>query len=154
MLTLALLGALALTGCKLPAVVDSEAASSLPEGAPITETTRLALSGTEIEIYLRDSTLSHRSEDLRWHVYVGADGSLTGLARARDGSQVQRARGRWEVSPEGLLCRQWEGDWGGGLSGCATVFQYGNEYAFVPQGADPEEQIRRRRTPGDSEGIL
>ncbi|MEL6210604.1 MAG: hypothetical protein AAFR44_10575 [Pseudomonadota bacterium] len=151
---LALCGVLALAGCKIPTVVDSTEASGLPEGEPISETTRVALSGTEVEIYLRNSTLSHKSEDLRWHVYVGADGSLTGLARARDGSQVQRARGRWEVSPEGLLCRQWEGDWGGGRSGCATVYQYGSEYAFVPQGADPEEQIRRLRTPGDSEGIL
>ncbi|MEO1533398.1 MAG: hypothetical protein AAFU72_14610, partial [Pseudomonadota bacterium] len=81
-------------------MVDSTEASGLPEGEPISETTRVALSGTEVEIYLRNSTLSHKSEDLRWHVYVGADGSLTGLARARDGSQVQRARGRLEVSPE------------------------------------------------------
>ncbi|MEM6355914.1 MAG: hypothetical protein AAF844_09535 [Pseudomonadota bacterium] len=148
--------ALLLTGCKLPTVVESDDGAALPESGPIsvTETQREALNGTEIEIFLRDSTLSHRTDEIRWHVYLGRDGSLTGLARSRDGSQVQRARGRWQVSPQGLLCSEWDSNWGGGDSGCATVYQYGSDYAFVPQGADPDTQVRRRRTPGDSEGVL
>lgn len=140
--------------CKLPTVAAGASESDLPQGEALSEEPRMELNPTEIEIFLRDSTLSHQSDDIRWHVYLGPDGTLTGMARGRDRRQIQRARGRWEVTPEGLLCRQWEGAWGGGTSGCARVFQEGSDFVFVPQGAEFDDQIRRRRSPGDAENIL
>ncbi|MEM6943218.1 MAG: hypothetical protein AAF416_07785 [Pseudomonadota bacterium] len=145
---------LALAACDLPQVVDGTDDGSLPEGEAITESPRAALNPTEIEVFLRDSTLSHQSDELVWHVYLGRDGSLTGLARGEDGRQVQRARGRWEVTEDGFLCRQWDGSWGGGASGCAQVYQFGTDFVFVVPGATIEDGIRRRRTPGDSQNVL
>lgn len=128
-------------------------------GADVVDRSALPLTSAEISIYLTDSTLSHVGDDRVWHVYLGRGGMLVGLARSRDGAG-ERNRGQWSVregdAGAGVICRQWERDWGGGTQGCATVYRYGNEYVFIPEGAAdrPEDGIRRTRSPGDSEKVV
>lgn len=119
----------------------------------------LPLTAAEIEIYLTDSTLSHVGAERLWHVYVGRNGELVGQSRTKDGA-VERNRGQWSIrggGPSGAsICRQWEMDWGGGESGCATVYRFGTEFVFVPEGASGSsgDDIRRTRTPGDTYNII
>lgn len=116
------------------------------------------LTAAEIRIYLANSTLSHVDGDRTWHVYLLQDGEMIGQSTTKDGA-IERNRGTWSVRSEGesgLICRQWEQDWGGGRSGCAKVYQYGNEFEFAPEGAADgvSDGIRRTRTPGDSYGVV
>ncbi|MEM6680114.1 MAG: hypothetical protein AAF675_19810 [Pseudomonadota bacterium] len=148
MAVVALLG-----GCLETAVKDT-GQSDLPLGNAPTTDLYQPLNSTQVELFLRDSTLSHRSDEVRWHVYVGADGSLTGVARDRANKTLNRTRGRWDVDAEGVLCRQWDSNWGGGETGCAQVYQRGDSYVFVPPGSTPSQGIERRRSPGDAFNIL
>ena len=109
-----------------------------------------SLSAAEIKVYLSNSTLSHQGNKRKWHIYLGDDGTLRGLSETEDGGK-ERARGTWKATPEGLICRQWDNDWGGGQNGCAKVYQYGNEYVFAATDATKsgQKEFRRTREPGD-----
>jgi len=139
------LAALGLAGC-------SEIGEPEPvaEGTDIVDRGVSALTAAEVEIYLRNSTLSHAGETRDWHVYLAEDGTLRGVGLGREDRSRETARGVWRVTPDGLICRQWDGDWGGGLAGCARVYRYGDEYVFVADGAEGEAQeVRRTRRPGN-----
>ncbi|MDT8345521.1 MAG: hypothetical protein RQ752_13945 [Thermohalobaculum sp.] len=127
-------------------------------GQDIVDRGALPLTAAEIRIYLADATLSHAGARRVWHVYLGADGTLTGLALADDGGS-ERNRGAWSVREDGgsgLICRQWQQDWAEGASGCATVYRFGADFVFVPEGSGqtPADDIRRTRSPGDRYKVL
>jgi len=104
------------------------------------------LNAAEVRVFLRGSTLVHEGDDRVWHVYLEESGRLSGQSRVKETDGVERAIGTWEVRPDGMICRQWTGDWAGGDHGCAKVFRYGQDYVFV--GEDGTE-ARRTRVPGN-----
>ena len=156
------LGALALAaslaaGCQ-SSDLTPEDARVVETGKDIVDRGTRPLNAAEIRAYLADATLSHVGSDRIWHVYLGRNGDMAGLSTSRDGA-VERNRGTWEVRAEGeagTVCRQWRNDWGGGRSGCATVYQYGNDFVFVPVGSNEPRgaDIRRTRSPGDGYKVL
>ena len=131
-----------------PRIGDSE---PLTKGADLVDRGTAPLTAAEVEIFLRDSTLRHQGEKRIWHVYLAEDGRLVGHSRDPETEAVERARGTWEVKPDGQICRQWAGDWGGGTSGCAKVYRYGDDYVFAVESAEggKTEEIRRTRLPGN-----
>lgn len=146
---------LALAGCggafKEDFKDDFKDPDPVVKDSDVVERDILPLNAAEIRAYLTDTTLSHQGETRRWHVYLGKDGTLSGLSVTNKGGK-ERARGLWEVTPEGEICRQWLNDWGGGENGCAKVYQYGKEYVFEPVDASaPGEkaELRRTRRAGD-----
>ncbi|MBK0400674.1 hypothetical protein H0I76_15860 [Limibaculum sp. M0105] len=153
----AVLAAAMLAGCTTSDLTPEE--DRIVQSADVVSRGTPPLTAAEISIYLTDSTLSHVGEKRLWHVYIGPDGGLYGLAKSQDGA-TERNRGQWSVRDNGtgggLLCRQWERDWGSGMMGCATVYRFGNEYVFIPEGVveKPEDGIRRTRSPGDSQRVI
>ncbi|MEO1468248.1 MAG: hypothetical protein AAFV86_04270 [Pseudomonadota bacterium] len=111
------------------------------------------LSPAEIELFLRDSTLSYEGENRTWHIYIHEDGTLHGLSVTPDGGQ-ERSRGVWNVNERGEMCRVWASDWGEGQKGCAKVYRFNTDYVFAPEGTEIEDGIRRSRSPGDPFKIL
>lgn len=111
------------------------------------------LNETQVRVFLSDSTLSHQGETRTWHAYLADDGVLYGLSVTPEGGE-ERARGTWLVQEDGQICRTWEGDWAGGMEGCAFVYRFGNQYAFAADGASLEDAIRRDRSPGNPVNIF
>jgi hypothetical protein len=67
----------------------------------------------------------------RWE-YTNAhqpDGTMTGTIRWSKGSEV--TRGTWDISDEGLHCRQWDNQWGDGEIGCFRVRRNGQSLVFT-----------------------
>lgn len=143
------LGLLALlAGCTDPNFTEEQEFAS---GSAIADRGIPQLSSAQISAYLRDSTLVHDSADRRWYVLLRADGTMAGLAEliASPGT-TEGASGSWEVLPDGRICRQWQGDWGGGDVGCATVHRQGETYIFTPvDGTGSGAVIRRTRLAGN-----
>lgn len=137
------------TGCS-DGIEDPNPAAT---GADIVARGTDPLTAAEIRIYLRDSTLTHTGETRDWHVYLAPEGALFGLGVNREDRSEVRATGRWTVVEDGLLCREWDNDWGGGIAGCARVYRYGEDYVFVArsaaEGEEPRE-IRRTRRAGNT----
>ena len=146
----ALIAAAGVVGCG-PLGVDPE---PLPTDADVVERSAPPLTAAEIRLFLRETTLTHQGETRRWHVYLREDGTMSGLAVGLEDETRERSNGTWRVTDEGLFCRQWESDWGGGRSGCAEVFRFGKDYVFLPPDAGPDaEGHRRRRAPGNTMGL-
>lgn len=114
-----------------------------------------ALTESEVRVYLSDSTLRHESKEAVWHVYVGQSGSLTGRYKEKKSEGAKVVRGRWHVEPDGKFCREWDGEWNGGDAGCAQVYRYGNDYAFVSTASEGGKQteLRETRVPGNAAGL-
>ena len=73
---------------------------------------------------LRQTLTSHtlsRTGGTLWQLweYAGVhrdDGTMTG--RVTWSGEEQLGQGTWALSPEGLYCRTWQNEWGGGKLGC------------------------------------
>jgi len=143
---------LGLAGCDVPPGGDSNAVG---EGDALAERDIPPLKAAQIRIYLGDSTLRNHGEERLWHVYLGPDGLLSGQARHLETGGVESARGRWYVEPDGRICGQWQGDWSGGVQGCAQVFRYGEDYLFVSRAAQGEDvtETRHTRLPGNPQNL-
>lgn len=120
------------------------------------------MTAAEISIYLGGSTMVHEGEDRVWYVYLEPDGRLAGLSEFKGSGATERAHGTWSTRPEGLLCRQWDSAWGGGVSGCARVYQFRDEFMFIMTSGevdDPDnkarqsETHRRKRVPGNPKSL-
>ena len=70
----------------------------------------------------------------------------------RDGGQ-ERPGGQGEVTGDGQFCRRWENDWGGGDTGCAEVYKYGNTYLFRSLSPVAGIEVIRTRRPGNPLGL-
>lgn len=143
-------GALALAACQDGYEDEFKETNPVAKDSDVVDRGIAPLNAAQIRAYLSNSTLSHQGEKRIWHIYLDPDGRLWGLSETEDGGK-ERARGSWEVKPSGLICRQWDSDWGGGKSGCAEVYQYGNEYVFAAAGSADggQKEFRRTREPGD-----
>jgi hypothetical protein len=137
---------IALAGCKWETVGGPEAMSG---GADLVERDIPPLTAAEVRAFLGDATLMHEGDQRIWHVYLREDGALLGHSEVKETGGVERARGSWEVRPDGRICRQWQGDWAGGRTGCAHVYRYGRDYVLVPEGAAREDGLRRTRLAGN-----
>ena len=152
----ALAAALALAACASDSVEDPNPVAT---DSDIVSRGADPLTAAEIRLYLRDSTLTHVGETRDWHVYLSPDGQLSGVGIGRDDEGRLRSRGTWTAvsdGADGLICRRWDSDWGGGLEGCATVYKYGDDYVFVQRGGpegEPPREIRRTRRPGNPERL-
>jgi len=144
-LAAAMLTSLALAGCDTTRVGDPE---PVTQGSDLVDRGTPPMTAAEVRIYLSDSTLEHEGDTRIWHVYLGADGVLRGTSTDKETGGIERARGTWEVTPAGQICRQWENDWAAGLAGCATVYRFRQEYLFVPV-TEGVEEFRRTRLPGN-----
>ncbi|MEM9043089.1 MAG: hypothetical protein AAGC81_00220 [Pseudomonadota bacterium] len=154
--TLALLGLL--VACENPQTADSLGFDDKAPDAPdLVDRGVPALTAKEIEIFLRDSTLMHEGETRVWVVYVGETGELRGLSTDKETQGIEKAKGSWEIRPDGHMCREWDTDWGGGTRGCAKVYRYGKNYLFVAEGETVEQQegreILRLRFPGNPQNL-
>ena len=149
--SLALAGLVLLAGCNKDAFTSASLEEQKVESADVVERGVPPLTEAEIRIYLGGSTLTHQGETRTWYVYLSKDGRLEGFSETED-KATERARGTWRVTSEGQICRQWDNDWGGGTDGCAEVYRFGDEYAFVTPGQDPEgdDVQRRRRSAGNA----
>lgn len=142
----------ALAACGSPSVTDPQ---PIATDKDVIAREFPPLGPAEVRIFLTNSTLRHAGKTRVWTVYLAADGSMSGLATAKDGKGGQeRARGRWEVLEDGRFCRDWDGDWGEGDSGCALIYKEGETYRFVAEGEDPRKGgLRRTRLPGNPGGL-
>ncbi len=114
-----LLVASLLAACQSP--TDSDPSESLQP-----------LAAAEIGQALVGNTLS-RSGGSFWRQwdYVAvhrADGTMTGRVSFSGGEEV--VSGVWEIAPDGLYCRTWENDWGGGKRGCFRASRGGESLVF------------------------
>jgi hypothetical protein len=91
-------------------------AAGLPEGKPA------PLTLAEIRSLFPGNTAT--SESGGWHVYHALDGKL--LIRMFSG---QTDEGTWEITDDGLFCRQWN-NFGGGKKACFIYFKKGDEYEY------------------------
>ncbi|MEM9060055.1 MAG: hypothetical protein AAGD13_06295 [Pseudomonadota bacterium] len=108
-----------------------------------------ALTGPQIQIYLKGSTLFHEGSSRAWYVYLNEDGSMVGLSELLDGSGSERATGSWNVTEDDRVCSQWNSDWRGGEFGCATVYREGDVYVFVRADDGSGDELRRQRLAGN-----
>lgn len=145
----ALLLALA-TGCTDSNFTEEQEFAS---GSAIADRGIPQLTSAQISVFLKDSTLVHESGDRRWHVYLRPDGTMAGHAELiKNPGTTETANGSWEVLPDDRICRQWQGDWGDGDFGCATVHREGEVYVFTPvdeAGERAASVIRRTRVAGN-----
>jgi hypothetical protein len=143
-----------LAACGSQSVTDPDPVET---DADIVEREIPPLTAAEIEIYLRNSTLQHAGEARSWSVYLDPTGVMHGLSVEKEadarGRGQERARGTWEVLPEGLFCRRWQNDWAGGDLGCAQVYKRGDSDLFVSEVAGERREIRRTRRPGNPLGL-
>ncbi len=114
----------------------------------------LYLSSAEVQIYLSDSTLTHRDDERTWTVYIDPTGELRGIAETLGpNTALVRARGNWTVLGDGRVCREWNEGWDTRDAGCGFVRQEGNIYNFVPVEEPDATPLRRRREPGNPRGL-
>ncbi len=110
------------------------------------------LSGPEITAALTGNTARMEEPGWVWFGYYAASGVVTGRS-VTDGG-IKEGRGRWEVNGEGLLCRDWENDWGGGY-GCRAIYRKDEMYAYAHRygsaGAYPNHEFII--LPGNPEGL-
>ncbi|MEM8792961.1 MAG: hypothetical protein AAGE80_15180 [Pseudomonadota bacterium] len=156
--------AIALAAGLLAACEDPHTPKSLgfddeaPEAPDLVDRGVPPLTAKEIEIFLRDSTLMHEGEKRVWVVYISETGELRGLSTDKATQGIERAKGSWEIRPDGHICREWDTDWGGGTRGCAKVYRYGKNYLFVGEGSTVEEEREgestlRLRFPGNPQNL-
>ncbi|MEO1776217.1 MAG: hypothetical protein AAFS07_14820 [Pseudomonadota bacterium] len=82
------------------------------------------LTGPEVSALVSGNTLSTKGDGWTHDTFIDASGRLTGRAVWNGGSET--ADGVWEVTEDGLYCRDWENDWAGGGYGCSRVYPAGD----------------------------
>lgn len=150
--------ALATIALVATACADGPLGGGAPEetalsGRAVPETVDVApLAASEIEVFLRDATLTRISDGQPFHLYLTASGGMVigGTDTATGGTL--RARGGWSVAPEGRLCIDWSQPWPGIVAGCYSVYRYDSDYVLEPRDGGAARRFTRR--PGDAESLL
>jgi len=110
-----LAGLLLLAACQSPSA-DDDALELTPLAGPalheVLTTHTLARSGGTLW-QAWDYVSLHRSDGST------SSGSMTG--RVAWSGEEQVGHGTWELTPDGLYCRTWANEWGGGKRGCFRV---------------------------------
>ncbi|MEL6266246.1 MAG: hypothetical protein AAFR52_11475 [Pseudomonadota bacterium] len=88
------------------------------------------LTADEVAALVVGNTLYTASDRWRHHSYYAPDGTAAGRT-TWDGGE-ESASAVWEISEDGLWCRDWDNDWGGGEHGCQAVYPAGDgDYWFI-----------------------
>lgn len=98
-------------------------------GQPEAPETAVQLSADEIRKLFSGVTIRREGGGWVWYGYYAPDGSLRGRAEWTGGGQT--GTGHWEISEDGLLCREWDNNWGGGGYGCSRIYRYGDQIIQV-----------------------
>ncbi|MEO1458924.1 MAG: hypothetical protein AAFV49_15400 [Pseudomonadota bacterium] len=89
---LALAALTSLAGC-FESNIQPKSEDGQQRGSDIVSRDIPPLTAAQIEIFLRNSTLSHRGNERVWHVFLQEGGALIGVGRVKGGGQ-ERTRGR------------------------------------------------------------
>jgi len=138
----------------LAACQSTSAGNGEPELTP--------LAGPALHEVLTTNTLA-RSGGTLWQAweYAGlhrGDGSMTGgdmTGRVAWSGEEQVGHGTWELTPDGLYCRTWENEWGGGKRGCFRVAGAPQTIVFdyVSGSRGDAERYIYRLVPGNPYGL-
>ena len=69
-----------------------------------------------------------KGPDWEYTGYYNPDGTLIGRSWWQGGEETATAT--WEIKDDGLLCRDWDNDWGGGGYGCARMYRDGENIVY------------------------
>ncbi|MEM7671342.1 MAG: hypothetical protein AAF317_19830, partial [Pseudomonadota bacterium] len=92
---------------------------------------------------MTDSTFRIDGDGWIWHGFFADDGTMRGKTVWDDGDKS--GAGTWEVSADGMFCRDWDNDWGGGEYGCAALYREDDKITYVHRsgsaGSNPDGEM-------------
>ena len=86
------------------------------------------LTADELRTTLPGNSVYERGDTWEYTGYLRSDGTLFGRSWWDGGEET--ATGKWEITDEGLYCRDWDNDWGGGGYGCLRMYRDGDKIVY------------------------
>jgi len=86
------------------------------------------MTAAEIRETISGNSLYLKGPYYEYAGYFKPDGTLIDRVWWNGGEET--STGIWEIKDEGLICRNWENDWGGGGYGCSHWYRDGENIVF------------------------